>query len=433
MSGGPSLALETHLTTLPNGIRVVTAPMPHAAGVTLGLWVAAGGRHEPAARSGISHFVEHMLFKGTPTRSAAAISRAIEGRGGYFDACTQEENTCYFARVPGAQLWHTFDVLCDMFRHASFDRAEVERERDVIVEEILMYRDEPPHVVQEELSRQLWPAHSLGRPVSGEPETVRALRRTDLLAWKTRTYCGCNTVVAFAGQVEHAACVERVARTLGGLPRGRRPTQRAADTRQPPAPLTLLERPIEQAHLALGVRIFGRHDARRYALRLLNVLLGENMSSRLFQVVRERHGLAYAIQSTVQLFDETGVLVISAGIDRQRRAKALALILRELARFRERPVSPRDLRMARDYAIGQLELGLESTTNRMNWIGEHLLAYDRIVMPDEIVDALRRVTVADMAALAQDALRPGRLALAVMVPERAPGEEASLRRALVNL
>jgi predicted Zn-dependent peptidase len=425
--------MNVRLTRLDNGIRVVTSTLPHVESVAVGLWVAAGGRYEPPGMSGASHFIEHLLFKGTGKRSAAQISRAIEGRGGYLNAFTQEESTCYYARVGYDHAWHALDVLVDMFRDPKFDPSEMDRERGVIIEEIMMYRDQPQHLVQDVLSECLWQRHSLGRPLTGTPETLRAMDRSDLLAFKERYYVPTSVVFAFAGRIEHERCVSHVARLAGDLPSrparrfppvGPNVRQRGEDVRQ---------RDIEQVHMAVGMRVFGRHDPRRYALRILSAILGENMMSRLFQVVREKHGLAYSIHSSCHLFRESGAFVVSAGLDKRRAGRAVELIAGELLDVRDRGVGPRELSRARDYILGQMRLSLESTTNHMMWVGDNLVSYGRFVPPEESVAALKRVTADDVRHVAADALRGRQCSLAMVTPALPESEEARIRAALARL
>jgi predicted Zn-dependent peptidase len=427
------MLMNVQTTRLPNGARVVTAAMPHVPSVAIGVWVNVGGRHEPAGLSGVSHFIEHLLFKGTRNRSAKAISQAIEGRGGYLNAFTQEENTCYYARVAAEYQWEALDVLLDMVREPLFDRKELDKERDVIVEEIMMYRDQPAQVVEEMLGGSLWPGHSLGRPLTGSPETIRKMRRQTILAFKERHYVPENLVVAFSGQVAHAECVRRVGAHLRRQPRGRRTRGAPVDARVRQRAVDVAARDIEQTHLALGIRLFGREDERRYPLKLLNTALGENMSSRLFQIIREKHGLAYSIHSTVHLFRDTGALVIAAGLDRERTPKAVELILREAARLRAAVVGPRELQRAKDYAVGQLRLGLESTTNQMLWAGEHIVTYGRMIAPEEVIRRLTAVTAAEIRRLAGEIFRRPQVSLALLTPAQSAYPAAAVGRWLKRL
>jgi predicted Zn-dependent peptidase len=419
--------MNADITTLRNGLRIITSTMPSVESVALGIWVGVGSRYESSAVSGISHFIEHLLFKGTRQRSARDISQAIEGRGGYLNAFTQEESTCYYARVAYDRAAETLDVLADMVRNPRLDPEEIEKERGVILEEIAMYQDQPSHAVQDQLVGALWTGHPLGRPVIGFSRSLRRQDRAALRAFRARHYVPENMVVSLAGRIEHGAAVQMARRLLGGLRGGRRARCRGVTRKVGQARFDVRARDIEQAHLAMGFRLFGRHDRRRYVLTVLNAVLGGNMSSRLFQTVREKHGLAYSVHSQAHLFDDTGVLEIAAGLDRGRIDKAVRLILREVNRLRDRAVGAAELRRARDFTIGQLRLGLESPASQMLWMGEHLLAYDRVPAPDRVVDALGQVSADAIRRLARSSLRPGVLSAALLAPEMDARRAARLR------
>jgi len=417
-SSDSGVELECRVSSLPNGVRVATAPVPHVASVSVGVWVGVGGRYEPDELAGISHFIEHLLFKGTRSRSARDISREIEGRGGYFNAFTGEEATCYYAVITADHWTRVTEILADMYLHPRFAPEDIERERGVIIEEIMMYRDQPSHVVVERLAQMLWKAHPLGRPLTGTPETVSAISRSDLMRFKQSRYVPANTIVVTAGAVEHDAVVDLAHRLWGRCRRRQRPRFRRVTRETGQVRAEVIHRDVEQAHLAAGFRLFGRRDPRRYALKLLSVILGENMSSRLFQTVREKHGLAYSIHSSLRLMSETGVLLITAGLDRKRALQGWRLIVRELQRLRESPVSRGELRRARDYVVGQLKIGLENTSSRMSWVGEQLLAFNRVMDPAEVIAAYEAVTPDDIRRLAREWLKPGRLSVAVLLPDK---------------
>ena len=312
--------------------------MPNIESVAMGVWVGVGGRYEDKRISGVSHFIEHLLFKGTKTRSAKDISQAIEGRGGYFNAFTQEESTCYYARISTEHMRSTFAILADMYLNPKFAAEDINKERGVIIEEIMMYKDQPQHLVQEILGELLWQDHALGRPLIGTTDTVGNVSRAAILKFKATKYVADNTVVVLAGKVDHDACVKHIGELLGHVRGARKPAYPRVTKQTAQKDVRVFAKDIEQTHIALGIRLFGRHDSRRYALKLLSIILGENMSSRLFQVVREKHGLAYSIHSSVQLFDETGVLDIQAGVDCDRISKAIELILSEVVKFKDKPV-----------------------------------------------------------------------------------------------
>jgi predicted Zn-dependent peptidase len=406
------------ITQLSSGVRVATAEMAHMESVSLGLWIGVGGRYEPARLSGASHFIEHLLFKGTVRRTAKQISQTVEGIGGYLNAFTSEETTCYYAKASHEHLDTLLDVLTDMYLHPRFATVDINKERGVIKEELLMCRDQPDHYVHELLTETLWPEHPLGRSLTGSPKTLDAMDRRALLGFKHKKYVSVNTVVAVAGRCRHDDIVRRVERMLTLPHDGRPPTFAPARERQRVPRLRFFKKNCEQSHLAIGVRGYSRHDSRRYALKVLSVILGENMSSRLFQVIRERHGLAYSIQSSTSYFADTGALLISAGLDTKRLPRALALILAELRKGPKQPPSAVELRRAKDYAIGQMRLGLESTANRMMWIGEHLLAYGSIQSPAEVEERIAAVTTEDVQAIAADLFRNNRLNVAVITPSR---------------
>lgn len=418
-----SALLPVEVVTLSNGVRLVMAPLPHVESVSLGIWAGVGGRHEAPEQAGISHFIEHLLFKGTRHFSCRAISREIEGRGGYLNAFTQEENTCYYARFASGQTARAFDVLADMVRRPTLAPADIERERDVIVEEIQMYRDQPAQWVEELLGGLMWVRHPLGRPIAGTPETLRGLNRRIIADFHRSAYSARNLVISVSGAIEREAILRRVIGEFEALA----PTPvlpfAPVTARVAQQPLAVRARDIEQVHLAMGIRVnFGRTDRRRFLFKLLNVVLGENMSSRLFVTLREREGLAYEIHSSCQLMDETGSLEVSAGLDRARMMRAVRLIVRELHRLKRDPVGRGEFRRAQEYAVGQIRLGLESTSARMLWAGESLMNLDRVIPPEEVIEGIEQATPEALRELAEELFTPRRLSLALVVPEKTPSD-----------
>ena len=404
------------VTQLNNGLTVATAEMPHMMSVSVGLWVGVGSRYEPAQLNGVCHFIEHLLFKGTKKRSAQEISQAVEGIGGYLNAFTSEETTCFHARACYDRFEELLDVLLDMLLDSKFAPADIAKEREVIKEEMAMYLDEPQHHVQELLNTTLWPDQPLGRPITGTEKTLDAMTRQHLLGYLNDNYVAGNVLIVAAGRLNHRHVVRAVARYASRFPDAARPRFTPAHSKQDKPRIRLFTKKTEQTQIALGIRTCSRQDERRYALRLLNTILGENMSSRLFQVVREDHGLAYSIYSTPSFFGDTGDLVISAGLDTDNVTQVLRLVLRELRRMSEAAPNAAELRRARDYVIGQIDLGLESTDNQMNWLGEQLLGYGTILRPAQIKRHLREVTAGEIRAVARDFFRPERLNLALVSP-----------------
>jgi predicted Zn-dependent peptidase len=419
------------LTQLNNGLRIATAEMPHMTSVSLGIWVATGSRYEQAKLNGICHFIEHLLFKGTKRRSAKEISQAVEGIGGYLNAFTSEETTCFHAKACHDRFEELLDVLVDMLLHSKFAPADLRKEREVIKEEIAMYLDEPQHQVQELLNATLWPDQPLGRPITGTGRTLDGMTRQDLLSYLRRYYGSGNALIVAAGKVLHSSIVRAVSRyALDFRPGGIIDYPGATNDQTRPR-VRLVTKDVEQTQIALGIRTCARHDARRYALRLLNTILGENMSSRLFQVIREDRGLAYSIYSTPSFFHDTGDLVISAGLDTDNLTKTLGLIVRELRRCTRTLPGAHEVRRARDYLIGQIELSLENTESQMNWLGEQLTGFGRILLPVDVKRHLRQLTPADVRAAARDFFLPNRLNLALVSPlKHANRLEELLGRAL---
>lgn len=417
------------VTKLGNGVTVASAEMPHMASVSLGIWVAIGGRYEPAHLSGVSHFIEHLLFKGTKRRSAKQISQDVEGVGGYLNAFTSEENTCFFAKAPHSKSGEVLDVLMDMFLNSVFDSAEIDKERSVIKEELAMYIDQPSHHVHDLLNELLWPDQPLGRSLTGTEETLDKMHRPELQAFFKNNYVADGVLIAAAGRVNHSELLRGVERYAKRIQQGVRPRCLPAFNRQREPLVSLLSKPTEQTQIALGYRACSRHDVRRHAVRMLNTLLGENMSSRLFQVVREEHGLAYSINSSVNFHDDVGAISIGAGVETERVHEALAIIAREARWFQDNLPSRKEVSRARDYLVGQLELSLESAENQMMWIGEQWMGYGKIISPAEVKEKLQTVTPSDIRDAARSFIRPDRACLAVISPLKS---DAQFRKILAN-
>jgi predicted Zn-dependent peptidase len=409
--------MSTHQTTrLPNGVTVASVTLPHTTSVSLGLWVGVGGRHEPAKLGGISHFIEHMLFKGTARRSAEQISQSVEGIGGTLNAFTSEDHTCFYARVTHDRWKPVAEVIADMFLNSRFDVADIAKERNVIKEELASYYDQPQQYVHELLNELQWPDQPLGRSLTGSVETLDRMRRAHFIDYLAKHYVSGATLICAAGRIEHAELVETAKKLTKHCRLGDQPGFAAATNPQTRPTLRLDTRKTEQTQLALGFRTASRHDPRRFALRLGNALAGETMSSRLFVELRENRGLAYDIHSSTSSFEDTGDFVVSAGLDADHLERSLKLIVRELRRLAEEPVSPGELKRAKDYVIGQMDLGLESTENHMMTLGEHLLGFGRIVEHDQIAKRLRAVRASDIRRTMADFLRPERMSLALVSP-----------------
>lgn len=387
--------------TLDNGVRVVGYPMPEKNSFAIGVWVNTGSRNENKDISGISHFLEHMVFKGTRHYSCMKIKETIEGVGGSFNGFTSEEVTCYLVKIP-ADYWRmSLDILSDMVLYPLITRADLEKERQVVLEEIKMYKDQPASYVYEMLDDLLWPGQQLGRSVLGSDETVNSLTRDDLLQYRQEKYSAANIVVAVAGRMDFGGVGSAVEKIFAPL--GRRSPNTFVPARKTgkAVSLRLLQKDTEQAHLALGFPGLRREHPLKYAVALLHVILGANSSSRLFNEIREKRGLAYEIGTQVKRLKDTGAFIVHAGVDNRRLEESLKLIQSELRRVREKPVSASELCRAKEFYIGQLLLSLEDTLDHMFWIGEPMVALNKTFSLDEVVAAVRKVTAADIRAAAE--------------------------------
>ena len=412
---------------LENGLRVVTSPMPHARSVAVAVHLAVGSRYEADEISGVSHFIEHMLFKGTQRRpTAEAIAAAIEGVGGVFNASTGRELTTYWVKVARPHLDLALDVLADMLRGSLFDPRELEKERQVIIEEIGMTLDIPDDWVFTLANELQWPNHPLGREVIGTRETVSRIARDEMLRYMAEHYRPTNTVVAVAGNIEHQEVVTRVERLLGDWEPGPRPTFLPFRDGQHEPRARVGHREIEQAHFVLMMPGLNQNDPDRFTLQLLSALLGEGMSSRLFQEIRERRALAYNVYSFQGQLQDTGVFGVYAAVDPGRVELALQVVLEELDRLRQEPVSPEELARTKEYAKGRLLLGLEDTSAMASWVGVQEALRGEILTVDDILAAVDAVTVEDIQAMAQRIFRGERLNLAVVGPFE-DGEEQFVR------
>jgi predicted Zn-dependent peptidase len=408
--------MQYQLSKLSNGTRLATFEMPHMRSVSLGFWAGIGGRFETKAMSGISHFIEHLMFKGTKGRTAKQITEEVEGLGGYLNAFTTEDHTCYYAKAAGQHFATLCDVLSDMYLNSTFEDHEIEREREVIREEIMMYRDNPAQHAQELLSETMWPKHPLGQPLTGTVETISKFNRATLNDFMRENYNGRTTIVTAAGNVRHEDLLKQMSKRLGRLPAGRSPRYVRGRFRQGAPKVSLVSQATEQTHLAMGFYAFGRADDRRFALKLLSVILGENMSSRLFQKLREQHGFCYSVQTGMVALADAGLINIYAGLDTAKLQKAVHMIFREIESICKKAPSRQELKKAQDYTVGQTLLGLESTTNQMMFMGESILGYRKVLDPGDIEKRLMAVTPEDVRSVACYCLDRARLGLAVVGP-----------------
>jgi predicted Zn-dependent peptidase len=398
-------------TDLTNGLRIVTEAMPEARSVSLGAWVRVGGRDEPGELAGASHFLEHLLFKGTEARSARDIAEAIDSVGGEMNAFTAREHTAYYARLPHERMQLGVEVLADVLTAPALRPEEVEAERQVIVEEILMNLDAPEDRVHTALSKALFESHPLGREVLGELATVEAIARDDIAAFFAHWYRPATMVIAAAGRLLHEEVVSAVAEALGGTSGGDLPSRTPPDA---PTDAVVVETDdTEQAHLCLGWRSLTNLDDDRWTLSVANQALGGGMASRLFQEVREERGLAYSVYSHPTAFADAGYLTIYCGTAPKRAREALDVIEGVVDAVLADGITERELEVAAGYLEGSLLLGLEDTGGRMGRLGRSLMQRDRITTIDEHVARLRAVTVDDVSRVLHRVLDTPRTLAAV--------------------
>ncbi len=415
---------------LDNGLRVVTHDIKDRESVGIGIFIGTGGRYEQDQQKGSAHFLEHILFKGSKKYTCEAIKESIEGVGGTLNAFTSEEETCYFAKVPTQYIQRSFDILVDMVNHPLIGFVDVKKEKTVIIEEIKMYRDIPQYFVIELLDELMWPNHPLGKKLAGTPETVGRLTSKDLKAFHHRYYFPSNIVVSVCGRFKDHQFLKLAEKKFPKADIHNLEKPLRADISQGHPRIRLFRKEIEQMHLALGVLGYEEEHKDRYALSLLNIILGGNMSSRLFNEVREKRGLAYSISSSTKSFYDTGIFMVRAGIDNTKIVEALKVILHELEKIRLKGVSKGEFARARDYFLGQFLLALEDTLDHMLWLGESLLSKNKIETLTDVIKQVKTIKIYDIQRVAQDILRENKFNLAVVGPI-SDQQEQHLRRLIV--
>src|SRR5438046_2178901 len=400
---------------LPNGLVAITETMSHVRSVSVGLWVRNGSRREIPEENGLAHFIEHMVFKGTERRSAEAIAREMDSVGGMLDAFTSKEQICFNAKVLDEHLPIAFDVIADLVLRPKFDSEDVKKERKVVLEEIKMDLDNPEYLLHEIFTRGFWPGHSLGRPILGTPETVKKFNRDALCSRFRNWFAPDHLVITAAGNVTHDRVLELVRRWFGALgPAGTADDGGAPNTQAP----ILLEkkRDLEQAHICIGVPSVPLNHQDRFSFAVLNNLLGGGMSSRLFQNIREKRGLAYAVFSEVTPYSDAGMFTVYAGCAKETIGQVLDLTLAEFRALKESPVSDEELLRAKNHLKGSLMLSLESTSSRMSNLARQELYFGRFFTLDEILASIDAVTREDVQSLAQEFFRPEQIPATVLGP-----------------
>ncbi len=405
-------------STLPNSLRLLTAPVPNNATFTVLVLTATGSKYEIKEINGISHFLEHMCFKGTTKRpSAEAISKELDQIGGEFNAFTSKEYTGYYAKVRGQHAEIALDVVSDIFLHQLLDPKEIEREKGVICEEINLYRDTPTQYIDDLFEELLYGDQPAGRPVVGTPESVQALKRQDFVSYISSHYTAKNSLVIVAGDPTVVSRVQPlIVHAFDDIQQGIIGKKETVQEKQNAPGFKLQFKDTDQAHIALGVRGYNLFDPRRYALALLSTVLGGSMSSRLFLAVRERQGLAYYIRTVNEHYTDSGYLATYAGLKKDRLLDALRIIIKEYQMAREEPIGKEELRKAKEYLKGKLTLGLESSDEAASFFGAQEILTRKPLHLEEIFDKIEAVTAAEIQTAARDILKPEHLNLAVIGP-----------------
>ncbi|MEX0844113.1 MAG: pitrilysin family protein [Balneolaceae bacterium] len=403
-------------STLSNGLRIVTERIESVKSISVGIWVKTGSRHETEKQAGITHFLEHMLFKGTDSRSSYDIALSMEAVGGYLNAFTSSEYTCYYSRCVNTQLDRALDVLSDMVLHPSFPEEEVEKEKKVVIEEMKMYRDSPDDFLFEQFNSKIFEDHELGRPVIGTEATVTDFSRQDLYDYMSDRYYPANLLVSVAGNVDHERVVEVVSEYFEKLE-----AKNHDEKEQPLTPFKkeslTLTKAIEQTHYIYGRRGLSFDDDDKYLLLLVNTILGGGMSSRLHQNVREKYGYCYSIQTFNQSYTDAGLWGVYVGTDKEYVDHVRELIIKELKIMQAEPVPDKELEEAKSQLKGKLLLSQESTSNRMTRLAKSELYFGRFVTLDELVENIDSVTSEDIQSFVQDFFNEDHFMEATLLPE----------------
>ena len=409
---------------LDTGLRLITESMPHVRSVSIGVWLMRGSRHETDEQSGIAHFVEHMLFKGTGTRTAEDIAQAIDSIGGQLDAFTAKEYASYYIKVLDEHLPLAVDLLSDIVVNPAFAEEELEREKKVILEEIKMVEDTPDDLVHELFTQHFWQGHPLARPILGTKETVESFTREILRDYFAGAYAAPNLIVSAAGNIEHTRVRELIERAFQTLPRTGAPHRDDAPRVVPQ--VIVRSKELEQSHVCLGTNSYPQNHSDRYVSYIMNTVLGGSMSSRLFQNVREKRGLAYSVFSGLSAYRDAGNITIYAGCANDAVGEVVDLCVEELRGMKGAPVPDAELRRAKDHLKGSLMLSLENTASRMSHLARQEIYFDRHFGLDETLAGVERVTSADVQRVAHDLFANGLLAATVLGPSPAAVTRAQL-------
>jgi predicted Zn-dependent peptidase len=406
-------------TTLKNGLRILTVPMEGTQTATVMVMVGVGSRYETEKQAGLSHFIEHMLFKGTEKRpTAQSISEELDGIGGEFNAFTAKDKTAYYAKVDGKHLETAFEVLSDIFLNSKLDPSEIDRERGPILQELSMYEDDPRRSVGEEFEKLLYGEHQMGRNIIGYKETIKNFSRKDFTAYLKKYYVAGEIVVCVSGKFSEKEIVSQVKQAFAGIETGGQAKFKKVSDKQTAAGVHLKFKKTDQTHLILGARAYPQNHKNRWALSLLSVILGGNMSSRLFIEVRERRGLAYFVSTSVDTYQDCGYIGTQAGIEHKNLAEAVAVILGEYKKIATEKVSEKELQKAKDYIKGRSVMGFEASDDVAMFFIDQEMHKEKILSPKEVFAKIDAVTAGDILRVAKDIFKQEKINLAIVGPHK---------------
>jgi len=415
-------------TKLKNGLRIITAPMAGTETATIVVMVGVGSRYETEKQAGISHFIEHMMFKGTKKRPTAfAISSELDAIGGEFNAFTSKDATGYYAKADARHADVILDVISDMYLNSKFEQEEIDREKGTIIQEINMYEDNPMRSIGDVFEGMLYAGNNLGRDIAGYKETVKSFNRGDFVSYMKRFYVANDTVIAVAGKIDEKKVISSIKKCFDGFSSGKKASVSRMKEGQKKPEIKVKFKKTDQTHFIIGTRAFDRNDDRRYALSLLSIILGGNMSSRLFIEVRERRGLAYYVRTTTDLFEDCGYIATQAGVEHENLEKALKVILEGYKKISETKVSDEELSRAKEYIKGKSVMGLEASDEMALFLVNQELEKERIMEQEEIFKKIDKVTTDDIMEVAREVFKAESLNLAVIGPHK---NETELRKML---
>ncbi len=406
---------EYQITTLDNKLKVVTAKMTGRESVAVGIWFKVGGRYEKRNISGVSHFIEHMLFKGTKKRTTKKIKEEIEGRGGHLNGFTSEDTTCYLIKIVKKHFPLALDVLSDMVHNSVFKKDEIEKERTVILEEIKMYMDMPMHFAHDLINHVMWEDYPLGMFVAGDFQSVGKLSRKDILDFYKKHYVPENALISVCGDIEHDDVVDQIKSMMKTKPKtNKKISFKKVDKIQKKDRYLFVEKETEQAHVVLGFPAFSRMDPERYVLALMHIIMGANMSSRLYEEVREKRGLAYEIRSGVNFYDDVGSFTVSAGVENSKLEQTLQVIYKEFSKIKSKGITAGELKRAKEYMLNQLFFAIDDTLDHMLWMGEKALHFGKLPSKEKICETVKKITCSDVQKVAKKIFNRNRLNVVVI-------------------